>query len=156
MLKQCLLIAAMMMSGYSLAQNSPGDVLDQYHQSAASADYDAYFATIDENAILLGTDGSERWTKEAFKGYVKPYFNQGRGWTYKVIQRNLTTVKADEVMFFDELLYNESYGNCRGAGVLVKTNDGWKILQYNLSVVVPNDISSSVVTTIKKFRQLTP
>jgi hypothetical protein len=40
--------------------------------------------------------------------------------------------------------------------VLVKTNDGWKILQYNLSVVVPNDISSSVVKTIKKFRQLTP
>ncbi|XQW84705.1 nuclear transport factor 2 family protein [Thalassotalea piscium] len=161
MSKYVLIVIALMFSTLSFAQeiieqDKITQVLDQYHQAAEHADFERYFATMDENAIILGTDGSERWTKESFKRYVNPYFKKGRGWKYTPVKRNLTIVKANEVVLFDELLSNEAYGNCRGSGVLINTADGWKILQYNLTLVVPNDIATEVVSSIKKYRQLRP
>ena len=50
--------------------------------------------------------------------------------------------------WFDELLDNENYGECRGSGVLTRTLGGWKILQYNLTLTVPNDVAASVVELI--------
>lgn len=155
MLKYIVIIMLTVISTYSVAQNTAGQVLDQYHQAASDANFERYFNTMADNAIILGTDGTERWTKETFQDFVEPYFSKGRGWTYKVIERNLTTAKADQVIFFDELLMNEAYGHCRGSGVLINTANGWKILQYNLTFVVPNDVSSEVVTSIKQFRKLT-
>jgi len=34
---------------------------------------------------------------------------------------------------------------CRGSGVLVNTDQGWKIKQYVLSMTVPNDDVEAVV-----------
>ena len=51
---------------------------------------------------------------------------------------------------FDELLENEKYGTCRGSGVLIATPEGWRIAQYNLTFVVPNDIALEVVKTIRE------
>ena len=133
--------------------NSAEQVLNQYHQAAANADFSPYFSTLHDNAIILGTDGSERWTKNTFKAFVSPYFKQGRGWKYQVLKRNVTMVKPNELVFFDEQLYNDNYGHCRGSGVVINTKQGWKILQYNLAIVVPNDIASEVVSSIKHHQK---
>jgi len=124
-------------------------VLTQYHQAASKADSNSYFKLFTEDAILLGTDAGERWTKQDFRAYVEPYFSQGRGWSYLSTQRNITVNKQHTMAFFDELLLNENYGQCRGSGVIIKTGDGWKIAQYNLAVTVPNAIAKSVVQQIK-------
>ena len=73
------------------------------------------------------------------------------------LERNITLISTNEngeqIAFFDELLDNDSYGECRGSGVIRLTSKGWKILQYNLSIPIPNGISSKVVGDIEKYRQ---
>ena len=145
---------------FSLSSSANSDinkVLDTFHQAAANADQKLYFSLLDEQAVFLGTDGSERWTRKEFYDFVTPYFSKGRGWAYKSRQRNITLISTeingDQLAFFDELLDNNNYGECRGTGVIRLTPQGWKILQYNLSIPVPNGISSKVVGDIEKYRQ---
>ena len=59
----------------------------------------------------------------------------------------------EQLVFFCEILNNNNYGECRGSGVIRLTSQGWKILQYNLSMPIPNGISSKVVGEIAKYRQ---
>jgi hypothetical protein len=51
---------------------------------------------------------------------------------------------------FDEMLENESYGTCRGSGVLVRTAAGWRIVQYNLSFLIPNDLAREITALIRE------
>lgn len=118
----------------------PEAVLDAFHDAAARADGPAYFGLLTEDAVFLGTDASERWTKDQFRAYAEPYFNQGKGWTYTPRERHVGYAPGGATAWFDELLWNEKYGVCRGSGVLVRTGGGWRIAQYNLSVPVPNDL----------------
>lgn len=128
-------------------------VLNNFHQAAANAQAKPYFNLLSQNAIFLGTDATERWSKEEFKAFVVPYFSQGKGWLYKPVERNISVVKQRQVAFFDEILFSESYGTCRGSGLLVKTDQGWKIAQYNLSIPMPNGIAKALVKQIKAFEQ---
>jgi len=84
---------------------------------------------------------------------VKPYFTKGIGWLYRPTERNISPTSSKDLMVFDELLENSNYGQCRGSGVLIKTTKGWQILQYNLSIPVPNDISGTIVGKIKQYNQ---
>ncbi len=127
--------------------------LDSFHQAAAAAQAKPYFNLLSQDAIFLGTDATERWSKEEFKAFVVPYFSQGKGWLYTPVKRNISVVKRGQVAFFDEILFSESYGTCRGSGLLVKTEQGWKISQYNLSIPMPNGIAKALVKQIKAFEQ---
>lgn len=129
------------------------NALDEFHQAAANADFDKYFALIADKGVFMGTDAGERWTKTQFKAFVKPFFSKGKGWLYRPTTRNILATPNEHLIVFDELLENSSYGQCRGSGVLIKTSQGWQILQYNLSIPVPNDISGSIVGTIKQYHQ---
>jgi hypothetical protein len=158
MIKSTLLMLSLFLFSLSSSANSDiNKVLDTFHQAAANADQKLYFSLLDEQAVFLGTDGSERWTRKEFYDFVTPYFSKGRGWAYKSRQRNITLISTeingDQLAFFDELLDNNNYGECRGTGVIRLTPQGWKILQYNLSIPVPNGISSKVVGDIEKYRQ---
>ena len=158
MIKNTLLMFSLFLFSLSVSANSDiHKALDTFHQAAANADQKLYFSLLDEQAVFLGTDGSERWSRKEFYDFVTPYFSQGRGWTYKPRERNITLISTNEngeqIVFFDELLDNDSYGECRGSGVLRLTSKGWKILQYNLSIPIPNGISSKVVGDIAKYRQ---
>jgi hypothetical protein len=158
MIKNTLLMLSLFL--FSLSSSANGDinkVLDTFHQAAADADQKLYFSLLDEQAVFLGTDGNERWTRKEFYDFVTPYFSKGRGWAYKSRQRNITLISTgingEQLAFFDELLDNSNYGECRGTGVVRLTSQGWKILQYNLSIPIPNGISSKVVGEIEKYRQ---
>lgn len=147
----CLFIAV-----HSFAQTQEqaiDTVLNQFHQAAAEADAKIYLNSLTEDAIFLGTDASERWTKQQFTEFVLPYFNQGKGWLYVMKERNISLISNNNVAFFDELLENQKYGYCRGTGVLVLTEQGWKIRQYNLTFLVPNDLATNITEEIKKHEQ---
>ncbi|PLW96177.1 MAG: hypothetical protein C0593_12275, partial [Marinilabiliales bacterium] len=59
-------ITLLLVSIFIHAQSkSPDQFLDQWHRDAANADT-AYFQKIADNGIYLGTDKTERWTKEEF------------------------------------------------------------------------------------------
>jgi ketosteroid isomerase-like protein len=139
-----------MISAVALAEEQArlSATLDGFHQAAARADFAGYTGFMTEDVIFLGTDGSERWQGQAFRDFVRSNFSSGRGWTYLPLERNLMLSADGQTAWFDEVLQNEELGTCRGSGVLVKSGNGWKIAQYNLSVPVPNAIVYDVAADI--------
>lgn len=126
-------------------------VIDRLHDAASRADGAAYFDLFTPDARFIGTDAEERWTLAEFRALYQPYFDSGRGWTYRVVDR--TVMVADIpcrcIAWFDEVLDNDAYGTTRGSGVLRLTDDGWKIEQYVLSFAVPNDRARAVTVLIR-------
>lgn len=141
MLKLALVLAALVRPDAAAAESKKIDaVLDGFHAAAAKADEKAYFGALAENAVFLGTDATERWTKEQFRAFCKPYFTKGQGWLYAPKQRKIDFAADGRTAWFDELLENKKNGLCRGSGVLMLVGGDWKIAQYNLSIPIPNDV----------------
>lgn len=126
-------------------------VLTDFHDAASKADGPRYFNHMTADAVFIGTDATERWTKPEFQAYAKPYFDKGKGWTYTAVpgRRYVTIAPDGNTAWFDEALMNEKYGECRGSGVLLRDASEWKIAQYNLSVPIPNDLMEDVARQIK-------
>ena len=131
-----------------MQNNSVSEVLDDFHDAAAKADGDRYFNHFAEGAIFLGTDAAERWTVPEFKEFAKPYFDHGQGWTYTVEVRHIYFSADGNTAWFDEILTNKYYGKCRSAGVLTKIEGKWKIIQYNLSIPIPDSLAKTIVEMI--------
>jgi len=124
-------------------------VLDDFHEAAARADESRYFAHLSDDSVFLGTDGTERWGRDAFQKFAHPHFASGKGWTFKPRDRNIAVSADGRTAWFDEMLDSASYGECRGTGVLQKRDSVWKIEQYNLSIPMPNDLADDLVATIR-------
>ena len=120
--------------------------LTKFHQAAAAGDWGVYFGLLADNAIFLGTDASERWSKTEFEQYAK----KTSGWIYNKQERHITLSADGQTAWFDELLWNEGLGLCRGSGVLVKLQTGWLISQYNLSIPIPNTLARDIAKQIKQ------
>lgn len=131
------------------AQGAIAAVLDGWHGAAAAADEEKYFSYLTPDAVFLGTDPGERWTRDQFRKWAHPYFAKGKAWTYRSTARWVAFSPDRRFAWFDELLENANLGTCRGSGVMVATSDGWRIEQYNLSIAVPNEVSDAVVKTIR-------
>ena len=126
-------------------------VLNDFHDAASAADEERYFGHLAPGAVFLGTDASERWTKQEFRAFVHPYFARGQGWTYKARVRHATIAGDYRTAWFDEVLHNDSYGECRGSGVL-RLHDGvWRIEQYNLTIPIPNELAEDFVAKIREL-----
>lgn len=139
----------------SVAEGDVLTVLDQLHAAAANADESAYFALYAPEAVFIGTDAAERWNKEEFRAYAKPYFDQGKGWTYtpRPDSRHVTILPDSDgrVAFFEELLDSEKYGTCRGTGVLRKAGGRWLVCQYHLTFPIPNELAERVTAEIRAW-----
>lgn len=118
-------------------------LLDNWHKAAATANFNAYFDTMDDESIFIGTDATENWDKNAFKAFAKPYFDKGKAWNFTALERNIYFSTDGKMAWFDELL-NTQMKICRGSGVLILTSQGWKIKHYVLSMTIPNDITDDV------------
>ena len=119
-------------------------ILDNWHKAAAAANYEAYFGAMSEESIFIGTDATENWNKKQFQAFAKPYFDKGKAWNFKAIERNIYFSENRKMVWFDELLSTQMK-ICRGSGVLVQENGQWKIKHYVLSMTVPNDNVDEVV-----------
>ncbi len=113
-------------------------VLDDWHKAAAAADEARYFGHFTADAVFLGTDATERWTRDEFRAWARPFFARGKAWSFRAVSRNVAVSRDGAVAWFDEALDTPNMGPCRGSGVLVKLDGSWKIAQYNLSVPIPN------------------
>lgn len=122
----------------STADTDIASLLDSWHRNAATSNADAYFAAFAADGIFLGTDPSERWTKDQFKVWAKPQFDAKQGWNFTPSKRHTVFSADNTVAWVDEELATDM-GACRGAGVLVKQSDGWKIKQYSITILVPNE-----------------
>ncbi len=131
-----------------LAQNSwdieVNATLDAWHKAASEANYNRYFDTLSDDAIFIGTDASEMWTKSEFQNYAKPYFDKGKAWDFTCLRRHIYFNAEKTIAWFDELL-DTRMKVCRGSGILFLTNGHWKIKHYVLSMTIPNDTTEEVV-----------
>lgn len=123
------------------------EVLDAFHGSAAVGNWDSYFELMSEDSVFLGTDASERWTREEFRSYA----GNRSGWTYRSVERNINLTPDRNSAWFDEILDSESFGTARGTGVLIKTDTGWKISQYHLTIPIPNALIGDFTNAIKEL-----
>lgn len=123
-------------------------VLDGWHAAAAAADEERYFGAFTDDAIFMGTDARERWTRDELRAWAKRFFARGKAWSFKAVERHVSFVPGGQTAYFDELLATPNLGPARSSGVLVRAAGGWKIAQYNLSVPIPNEIIDDVVKQI--------
>lgn len=119
-------------------------ILNNWHKAAAEANFEDYFNAMSEESIFIGTDATENWNKKAFMNFAKPYFDKGKAWNFKTLERNIYSSFNGEIVWFDELL-NTQMKICRGSGILIKENGTWKIKHYVLSMTIPNNISNDVI-----------
>ncbi|MGX7667302.1 nuclear transport factor 2 family protein [Flavobacterium pedocola] len=150
MKKLFLVLTVLTLSAYTgKAQTSPEKkaiitLLDDWHKAAAEANFKNYFGAMSDESIFIGTDATENWDKKAFQDFAKPYFDRGRAWNFKALERHVYFSKDGKTAWFDELL-DTQMKICRGSGVLVKENKVWKIKHYVLSMTVPNDNVDEVI-----------
>ncbi len=123
-------------------------LLDNWHKAAATADEDVFFGSMTDDAIYIGTDASERWLRDELKEWSKAFFEKDSAWDFTPKDRKVTLSKDKKIAWFDELL-DTWMGVCRASGVMVLTEDGWKIQHYHLAMAVPNDIVKDYLKLLK-------
>lgn len=134
------------------ARKAVTKLLDEWHVAATEANKEKYFGSMTETCRYLGTDASERWTKAEFMAFANDAFEHKRTWKFIPSERKLTVEKGLKFAWFDEQL-DTWMGPCRGSGVVVNTAEGWKIEQYNLAILVPNDKVNSYLELIGKSKE---
>ncbi|WP_372920472.1 nuclear transport factor 2 family protein [Salegentibacter sp.] len=120
------------------SQEKINNIIDTWHKAAAEANFEDYFNLMTSDAVFIGTDATENWQNEEFKEFAKPYFDRGKAWSFTSLERNIYFNEDKNIAWFDELL-DTQMGICRGSGVLQKTETGWKIEHYVLSLAIPNE-----------------
>lgn len=119
-------------------------LVNNWHKSAAEANYSTYTEVMSEKFVFLGTAPGERWNKATFLDFCKPYFEKGKAWDFKATSRIWEFNKDSTVAWFDEELDTWMRG-CRGIGILEKENGIWKLSYYNLTVLIENEKIKSFI-----------
>ena len=148
----CIVILSSFYSAVGQSANEVNEFIDAWHLAASRADATKFFGSMADDAIYIGTDASERWTKNEFVAFAKPYFDRGKAWDFKARDRDVHVTSDKQNVWFSELL-DTWMGVCRGSGVLVRTPLGWKIQQYHLSVTVPNAIIKDFIALVDNFEK---
>ena len=131
-----------------VARTAVGAELDDFHDAAARADEERYFAHFAPDGVFLGTDATERWNVAAFRAYAHPYFARGKAWSFRAARRAVTV--RGELAWFDEDLETQNLGPARGSGVLSLRGGRWLIEQYVLSITIPNERFPAVRDLLKQ------
>lgn len=144
-----LAFTACFATAQDVAKKNISEVLGAWHKAAATANYEDYFSKMTSDGVFLGTDATENWQNEEFREFSKPYFDKGEAWSFSAVERNIYVNEGKTLAWFDELL-DTRMGLCRGSGVLEKSESGWKIAHYVLSLAVPNENVAQLVALKKQ------
>lgn len=125
-------------------------LLSRMHEASKNADV-TYFDLFADDAVFFGTDLWERWTKDEFAALYKPYMESGRGWEFKMRDRRIALQPCGTIALFDEALFSDSFGPCRGSGAARLDDGGWRIVRYHLDITVPNDVVDDLVPMISEY-----
>ncbi|MBU2018916.1 MAG: nuclear transport factor 2 family protein [Bacteroidetes bacterium] len=129
---------AALLSGSSKDVPVLNKLIDSWHKNAGAAQFTPYFSSMTEDFVFMGTAPNERWTKDQFSAFCKPYFDKGKAWDFTPKNRNWSFSKDGKTAWFDEEL-DTWMQDCRGSGVCVKEKGQWKIAFYNLTVLIENE-----------------
>jgi hypothetical protein len=122
--------------------------IDQWHDDAANSRL-AYFDKIAPHGIYIGTDKTELWNRDQFKAWAQSAFERKSAWSFKATKRNIYMSADKKFIWFDELL-DTQMGPCQASGVIRKTDKGFEIEHYQLSIAVPNALAKQVTKMVKE------
>lgn len=129
--------------------NELDQLMDDWHKAAAEAKMDTYFSFMDDAFVYIGTAPNERWNKTDFATFAKPYFDRGNAWDFKASNRKWNFSKDGKTAWFDEEL-DTWMMDCRATGVLIKEGKNWKIVHYDLHVLIENEKITEFIELRKK------
>ncbi|MFC7048389.1 nuclear transport factor 2 family protein [Emcibacter nanhaiensis] len=119
-------------------------LLDGFHDAADKGDKERYLGSMTRDSVFMGTDSRERWPYPEFEKYVGERFRDGKGWSYRSVEKHIDFSPDGRTGWFDEITRSEKWGDFRGTGVVVKEDDAWKIAHYSLTFLVPNQVWEQV------------
>ena len=122
---------------------SLNSLMNKWHKDAAEANLDGYIRFMDSTCRYIGTDATENWERDEFASFCKPYFDKKTTWDFKTVHRTIQLNAENNTAWFDEILATHM-GTCRGSGALENSNGEWKLMQYVLSVAIPNESMNAV------------
>ena len=113
--KNILLISLFaIISNYLFGQEEAIQTLtNNWHHNAAIANAEGYFGAMTKEAVFLGTDASERWTRDEFKEWSKKYFESKKTWDFKTKERHVYFSSDNNTAWWDEKL-DTWMGVCAG------------------------------------------
>ena len=144
-----LFFAFMLSVSFSQQKKALNNIIDEWHQNAANAAFDAYFEITSDDFVFLGTAPGERWEKKDFMAFCKPYFDKKSPWDFKPSDRRWNFSEDGNTAWFDESLETWMQG-CRGTGILSKKDGKWFLSYYNLHVLIENDKIQEFISLRKK------
>lgn len=149
-MKYSLTLVLFFILNHSFSQQQILDgLIDKWHQDASDADFNSYFDLMTANFVFLGTAPEERWDKAQFATFCKPYFDQGKAWSFTAKNRNWVFSHDKKMAWFDEDLETWMEG-CRGSGIMIKERGTWKLAYYNLTVLIENEKIEEFIELRKK------
>ncbi len=155
--KILLFISFFIVVGYSIHAQEDNDltqeinhILDDWHLAATRANADNYFSFFDTEAVFVGTDASEVWSFEEFYAFAFPYFEKGKAWEFRPQSRHIYVSEDRQTVWFNEVLDSDHMGLCRGSGTLIRKENQWKLQQFVLSILVPNQHVNEVLQLKKE------
>lgn len=127
-------------------------MIDEWHHAAAVADEDTFFGSMTADGIYIGTDATERWTRDDMFALLGQYFQRETAWAFTPVERHVMLSEDQSMAWFDELL-DTWMGTCRSSGVVKMEKGEWKIAHYHLSIAVPNDKVDGYLELIGKEKR---
>lgn len=148
-----ILLMLFVLSSIVLSAQSPKETINQFmdnwHKAAATANEDLFFGSMTEDGIYLGTDKTEKWTRDEMAEWANEYFQKESAWSFTATERDIYFSEDGNTAWLNEKL-DTWMGVCKGTAVLVLKPEGWKIALYDLSVTIDNDKIDQFLELIKE------
>ncbi|WKK78357.2 nuclear transport factor 2 family protein [Marivirga salinae] len=123
--------------------------MDNWHKAAATADEELFFGSMTEEGIYLGTDKTEKWTRDEMEEWANEYFQKESAWSFIATERDVYFSEDGNTAWLNEKL-DTWMGVCKGTAVLVLKENGWEIALYDLSVTIDNEKIDQFLELIKE------
>lgn len=123
--------------------------MDNWHKAAATANEDLFFGSMTKDGIYLGTDKTEKWTRDEMAKWANEYFQKESAWSFTATERDIYFSEDGNTAWLNEKL-DTWMGVCKGTAVLVLKPEGWKIALYDLSVTIDNNKIDQFLELIKE------
>ena len=126
-------------------------LLRTFHQAAAKGNLKVYLRCLSADAMFIGTDPTEHWSRQQFEIICERIFREKGGWIYEPFDRKISFADDLSTAWFTERLRHAGYGELLGYGVATKVDGRWKIRLYSMSLPIPNNIFDGVVAQIREL-----
>jgi len=141
------LVLGLAVTTLAVAQTSPDATLDALHKAGADANPAAFESLLAQDVVFLGVGGAARLEGQSARDFFREHLKHGNAWAYRSSGRETRLSTDGSVAWFDETLQHDQLGRGRGAGVLIRSSEGWKIAQYNFIVPLPGGEGSTSGTS---------